>query len=155
MVTAPDFCRSFVSMRILSLPLPTLGLLVGVACSLTDPAHEVRVPGSLIAFGDTARIELPSRAAVGTPVTIVVTSFADGCSRQGETEVSRGALDVDVAPFDYRTEGRDVTCPSILRQFRREAVVTFDTPGHALIRIRGMQLPGDQALVLTRQLFIE
>ena len=136
------------------LPLTRLALLVGGACSPTDPAHEVRVPGALIAFGDTARIELPSRAAVGTAVTIVVTSFADGCSRQGETEVSREALEADVALFDYRTEG-DVTCPSILREFRREAVVTFDTPGQAIIRFRGMQLPGDQALTLSRQLSIE
>ena len=141
-------------MHMSPLPAPLLALTIA-ACSPTEPAREVRVIGNLASPADTALISLPSRAAVGIPVAIVVTTFGDGCYREGETEISRDALHVQITPFDYRWQGRDVICTSILLRFRHETLVTFDTRGEAVITIHGVQQPGDRPFVVTRQILIE
>jgi hypothetical protein len=142
-------------MRLRSLSYPILALAIGVGCSSIGPAGEVRVPGSLLGyFGDSAFITLPARAQVGAPVTIRASTFGDGCYRQGETDVSRNGLTAEIAPFDYRQEG-DVICTRQLREFPHEAVVTFDTPGQAVITIRGVEQPDNRPVVLTRYIVIE
>lgn len=143
-------------MRIIPLPYSILALAIGIGCSSTAPAGEARVPGSLLGYvGDTALITLPARASVGTPVTIRASTFGDGCYRQGETEVSRNGLAAEIAPFDYRQEGAGVICTHQLREFPHQAVVTFDTPGQAVITIRGLEQPGDRPVVLTRSIVVE
>ena len=141
-------------MRPPSLGLSILAAFSAVACFLTDTAREVRVPGNLIYVGDTARIEIPPHATVGVPISVAVTTVGDGCYREGPTHVAVQGLTADLAPFDYRTEGSGV-CPSIYREFRHEASLTFSAAGPAVVRIHGMRQPRDEPLVLTRSVVVE
>ena len=142
-------------MRRPSRRLSFLAACGAVACFLTDGEREVRVPGNLIYVGDTARIQIPLRATVGMPISVVVTTVGDGCYREGPTDVAVQGLTAHVAPFDYRTEGSDVICPSILREFRHEASLTFSAAGPAVVRIHGRRQPYDEPVVLTRSVLVE
>ena len=147
---------SLMPMRLISRAHPILALAIGLGCSSMAPTGEVRVPGTLLGYyGDSAFVTVSARAPVGTPVTIRASTFGDGCYREGETDVSRNGLTAEIAPFDYRQEGAGVICTRELIEFSHEAVVTFDTPGQAVITIRGVEQPGDQPVVLTRYIVIE
>ncbi len=135
-----------------------LGACRGSGSPATVPlwkGESVPPPATLVFYGDTSSIELPSAARVGETVELRFTTFGGGCIRPGRIDVAIADLQAEVRPYleEPPAELPDtVVCTAELRLDQRVARLRFDRPGRATIRILGLALPEETPIVLKRAL---
>lgn len=101
---------------------------------------------------DDPRIEVRQTRRI---VEVDVTSYGGGCHSIGETKVLVSGSVADVMPFDRVAVPPGGACTLPLLSFRHRATVEFTRPGHATIRVWGIDrsrragIAGD-TLVVTR-----
>jgi hypothetical protein len=132
----------------------TLPLLAG--CDIVETDFDQRLLPAFIEMGpsDPPRVELPQSVRVGERFTVRVTTYGDGCSSKGSTQVNVTGPEVQVSPYDfYRiTEGEG--CTRELRMHVHEASVWLEEPGAATITVHGRRLPDDETVTVTRTLTV-
>ena len=125
---------------------------------LEDGTKEVWsvLPGILEINAGQIDINVPDTVFVGSPVSVVVTTYGSGCFRKAATTVVMGGLDVFIGPFDsvVTLEGGNQMCPLILRRFQHTATVQFDEPGFGHFEINGRREPGDQRFSIFRPVVV-
>lgn len=117
-----------------------LTLLLASCTSIVGPVERREVgviPG--LAAG-AAAIEIPSVVKAGEEFTITITTtWHDGCSRKGETEVDSDGVALSVTPYDFVTVGG--LCPQQPQMFTHTATLLFPSPGIGEIIVRGRSSP--------------
>jgi hypothetical protein len=145
--------------------LAALVLAAQASCSLsTAPADALRLeqpepePGSSALrvarthyYGQPVVIEVPAVATAGASFTVAVTTYGGGCIAEDRTVVLVTGMTADVVPYQrvYRPRANEA-CTEELRITRREASVTFQAPGQAVVRMHGRAMPGDSLVVVER-----
>lgn len=110
--------------------------LASACLNSTSPTVELRV-GTVCCYNDgDPQVVIPDTARAGVPAVVSIVSYGDGCYRGGPTEVVVTPSAIEVTPFD--TLRLQTACIRILRTFHHTVQVTFDTPGTALVRVRGL-----------------
>ena len=119
--------------------LSILALVVLTACSsATEARDETRVLGAIAGYNDDdPRIEI---ATSGRTVTVSVTTYGNGCTREGPTEVNVQGMEALISPYDFEPRPGNFACPDILLSFTHEVAVQFAAAGEARIRVRGRRL---------------
>lgn len=130
-----------------------LGMAVLAAgCSVVDSSGYSRELAYIEFAGSPVKIVLPATARVEEPFTVAVTTYGDGCTQRGDTQVSVSGAVAELRPFDLYDEEGD--CPRILNDFVHEAEVIFEQPGTATLRVHGRTDDG-RTIVETRTITVQ
>ena len=116
--------------------------------------HETVGPAILSFYGDVTTVTVPESARVGESVQITATSFGGGCVSDGGTEASVSGLVADVHPLRVENDHPNAVCTMELKIFVHTTVVQFSEPGDALVRVTGIERPGDTPFVVERRLTV-
>ena len=117
--------------------VPFLLVLLAGCARPVEPQRQQEVLGYIQGFHrDDPRIEVPDVVSRGQAFSVVVTTYGDGCTSMGRTEVAPSAGGAVVTPIDLEDTSANV-CADVLRTFRHEASVQLDRAGTARIVVRG------------------
>ncbi len=131
-------------------------LLSTVACSsLMVPTDEVRVIGTIAGFraGDP-HIHVPDTVPAGQPFNVEVTTYGNGCTSEGDTDVRLQPLHAVVTPYDIKRRTEGVVCPDILNVFMHRATLRFEQRGTARVTIQGTEEPSGAVITLERTVIV-
>lgn len=130
--------RSLRTSGALGLALAVLASSTFSCSSGTAPEEEQRV-GLIAGFNqDDPRIQVPDTVDAGDSFLVEVSTYGNGCYRQGETEVEANGSSAVVTPWDYvDVSGR--ACPDILLEFLHQATIRFDLPGTRTVTVVGRE----------------
>jgi hypothetical protein len=134
-----------------------LGLAAAAAvlsgCSVTGPDGGEK-PGIIETRpGSAEQVTVPATAPRGEPFTVTVITHGGGCLSQGPTRVRIHGTTAEVRPYDV-DNGSDI-CTADVEMYEHTATLRFDQPGTATVRVHGRQLPGGDAVVVTRTVTIQ
>lgn len=105
-------------------------------------------------YGDSVRIDLPAAARTGETFTVTVGSIGEHCSRPGETRVDSETAKAIILPLDWNVaDSQDRACISIMRVHEHTAELSFDSPGTAIVQVRGLRHP--ERKIVTRSFEVE
>ncbi len=125
------------------LPLPEGALENGVM---------TRRVGVLRHYGDSLLFEAPSRAAVGVPIEVHVTTYGGGCLGQDTTVTNVNGLRATVVPYQRAPVDPNVACTMELVLQRRLVRVTFQSAGLATLRVIGRDEPASRLFAVERRI---
>ena len=132
------------------------------ATETSEAAGAVRMPtgwtrdvGFLFDSPDSsAALSLPSRARVGRPLTITVTTGGSGnCTRPSGASVDIDGLTATVVPLDAHPPG-EVACWRDLRPYPRPVELTFRHAGVAQVVVTGFRLGAPGGLISVTQIIL-
>lgn len=130
--------------------------LATAACpAATDPDRELRPAIIEFTETDSVKVVVPATATAGTPFEVRVTSYGGGCVGRGPTEVSVSGSTALVEPFQLVVTDEDLVCTMELRIDVNTAMVRFDTPGAAKVRIRGYSTLSDDLITVERTVQVQ
>ncbi len=116
-----------------------------------DPGDE-RALGIIAFHGDPVVLTVPDSVRVGDAFEVSIRTYGDGCYRMGDTEVGANGLLAEVAPYDsHATKG---VCAAILRSFDHRGTLTFGQSGTARVTFRGMQVPENRPISVSRDIVV-
>ncbi len=118
-----------------------------------DGLSALRV-GSVRYYGDTARIEIPTRVEQGVPVDVFVTTFGGGCVASDTTITTVQGMRTTIVPYQRVVTNPRAGCLDILLIDRRRVPVVFGTQGSATLRVVGREEPGGRLFVLERRIVV-
>jgi hypothetical protein len=146
-------------MRRVALALSILALPIFSGCrSITgDEIRRERQPARIRFYHDPIVIEIPSTVSRGTDFEVRVRTYGGGCIDEGDTEVTMAESHAELRPFDIFVTHLppNVACPDVLRVYVHRATLRFAQAGTATVRVRGRSVPGDEVIVVERQLTVE
>jgi hypothetical protein len=127
-----------------------------VACATAGPENETeRAPAVLTFDGDTTIVTLPAAARLGETVTLRFTSFSGGCTRKDTPDAVVSGLHAEVRPYERApTQSSDLVCPAVLGVEQNVVELRFLEAGRAQVRIVGRAQPGNQPIVVERELAV-
>ena len=136
-------------------------LLAATACSGTDQTVGVTedyelnrgVMDPYLFYWNEPTIIVPEEALVSQSVSISVTTFGDGCRREGPTQIVTNEWVTTVEPYDSVCVSCRV-CTRELRMFEHLTVVQYAAPGEATIRIVGALAPDDTVGIVERHIIV-
>jgi hypothetical protein len=136
--------------------LTWLILFATVACSSPmASSDQVRVVGTIAGFNlNGPRIDVPDTVAAGQTFTVEVTTYGNGCTSEGDTEVRLQPQRAVVTPYDVQRRAEGVVCPDILNVFRHRATLRFEQPGVARVTIQGIQEPSGEVITVERTVLV-
>jgi hypothetical protein len=121
-------------------------------CSPVGSDGYAREPAYIELDEHPVQVVVAATARVEAPLRVAVTTYASGCSRKGDTQVSVNGAVAEVRPYDlYDVEG---DCPDVVTEYVHEAQVIFDQPGTATLQVRGRTADG-RTLVETRTVTVQ
>lgn len=133
----------------------SFGVLL-VACGeavAPDPRPQTELrPGAVLLESD-AFLVVPDTVEAGSPFVVKVTTFGDGCTRKGVTELTVVSENhIRVAPMDLVTTGTG--CLAILVTPEHTAELVFSEPGLGLVTIRVRDPRTDEVVDLRREVVV-
>ena len=125
-------------------PIPLLLALMASGLSCGSPMDEGprRVVGTIDNGASFDPLSLPDTVAVGVPFTATVSTLRGACTRPDGADVHVAGLLADITLFDLLPPAETV-CIAVLVGAPRSLVLTFATPGPALVRLHGRGPNGD------------
>lgn len=106
-------------------------------------SQEAVVPG-VIDFGDERTngvLVAPSSVEVRENFRIIINTFGGGCESKGHTSVILSAQGATLLVYNITVATRpDVICTAVVKRIPHTAMLRFDKPGEALIRIWGRRV---------------
>lgn len=149
-------------MRVASFARPAVGgcvVLLALAAAGCSPLlledEEERVVATISHYGDPARVEIPDAVTRGVAFDVAVTSYGGGCVSQGDTEVEVQGSSAVVTPYDIELRPRNGACTDDLRLYRHVAQVRFDTPGQAVVTVRGFRKPEGNVITVHKTVAVQ
>lgn len=127
----------------------SLGLVFIAACSSPFGPSWKRVIGTIEVGGQhsPSPIHLPSEIRSGVSFSATVVTYGSStCTRADGADVQVTGLTAEITPYDLRRTGKAV-CTDDLAPHPREVRLRFNTPGEALIRVRGRSIAVDEPAV--------
>jgi hypothetical protein len=103
---------------------------------------------------DPPLVEVPQSVRVGERFTVQVTTYGDGCTSKGSTQVNVTGREVQVSPYDFYRITEGGACTRELRLHVHQASVWIEEPGTATVSVQGRRLPDDQTVTVTRTLTV-
>jgi len=149
-----------------------LALVLGVGCGPAPTEATVRVSdlplaervspdglfairvGSLRFYGDTLRLEAPTRADVNVPLDIHVSTYGGGCVGSDTTVTTVAGLRTTIVPYQRELTNPKLVCTKELVVDRRRVRVTFGTPGTATLRVVGREAPSGRLFAVERRIVV-
>jgi hypothetical protein len=122
-------------------------------CSPVDSDGYAREPAYIEFHENPVQVVVAATARVEEPLRVAVTTYASGCTRKGDTQVSVNGPVAEVRPYDlYDVEG---DCPNVVTEYVHEAQVIFDQPGTATLHVRGRTADDGRTIVETRTVTVQ
>ena len=140
------------SFRRIAWPL-ALAAIALAGCSSVAGPEVTREMGVISFYQQPVLIEVPAAVEAGTPFQILVRTYGGGCITRNGTDVESNGFQADVIPYDLNS-GAEV-CTDELRMFDHTATLAFSSTGTALIRIHGLEQPGNRQIVVERSVRID
>lgn len=135
-------------------PVATLALLAVLAgCSVITGPDESRRVGVIDFHDQPVEVAVPDTVSAGVDFEVSAVTYGGGCVSADDTEVEVDGLFAQVVPYDLHR--RQEACPDVLRTFEHRALVRFDEPGTAEVRVVGRREPGNSLAVVVRQVVVE
>jgi hypothetical protein len=109
------------------------------SCDVFEPDHET-VLGTVFFHSNPVAVNIPDTVTAGTPFTVTIRTFGDGCYSFARTEIEFDDREAEIRPYDFRkTEG---ACADIFLAIDHSVVLQFGSQGAATVRVVGLRLPG-------------
>ncbi len=121
------------------------------SCGVFEADHET-VLGAVFFHSNPPSVIIPDTVQAGTPFTVTVRTFGDGCYSFARTEIEMDGMAAEIRPYDSRKT--DVACPEILLTIEHTATLRFDTPGLATVRVVGRRTPSEAEDRLEKQVVV-
>ena len=134
-------------------PLVLVAVLLFSACDTILGPDEDRRIGVIAFYNLGVTISAPDTVQLGVPFEISITTYGNGCLREGATKVRVRGLQVDVTPYDIHSGAR--ACTDNLNYFPHKATVTLPTPGLARFLFHGEQSPEHYRITVGRNVFVK
>jgi hypothetical protein len=115
-----------------------LGVLYGCG-EVTETPRLDRQLGIIEFYEDPVVVEVPDIASARVPFTIRVVTFGL-CIEAWDTEISLVGASATVIPYNYQVQEEGFACPTVLNRVEHVARLQFDSPGTAVVSIRGRRL---------------
>ena len=131
-------------------------LTLAAGCGITYADFDSEPRPGVIDLGapDAPQVVVPQEVRAGVPFTVRVTTFGGGCVDKGFTEVTAGAGEADVRPYDFHPTDENAVCTRELRSHLHEATVRLEQPGTGTVRVHGVRMRDNEPVTVARTITI-
>jgi len=139
--------------------LATAAVLAGCSREAMVPTASI-IETTLPGYG--VSLSVPETVESGSRFEVAFQTYGGGCHRAGDSEdleVHRDGDRLTLQPWDFQQTSFDsplsVNCADVLRVFRRQASVTFETPGPKVVRLRGWSEAQGRTITVSTSILVE
>ena len=125
--------------------------LAGACRVFTD--DEFVVQPAILQFHDhEPSLTVPATVARNATFDVEFMTYGGGCLEAARNRVVTAGMEVDI--YSTQRDMSSVACPDILRFETNRVTLTLPATGTAVVRVHGKREPGNEVLVLERQVTV-